>query len=296
MTQPSRLIIPAPGGAIAALAWPAPGRPRLLAAHGNGFNAMTLKPVLETLAGRFDIIAVDLRGHGRTTLPADPKALSGWDIYAEDLLHVMAALDRPPDLLAGHSMGAASLLLAAGRMDAPPPLALVEPVVLPPLIYLAARTPLWPLFRARIGLGERARRRANGWAAPQDALARYSAKPAMAAWPAGVLEAYLEDGLVEGVAEGERVWRLACDPAWEGANFEACRHDLMTAAAHAGARVHVLKAQAGSTVINARGLERRGAQISIMDGVGHLAPMEAPGRVAQWIAGVGAREGLGGKS
>jgi len=289
-TEPVRLTIHAPHGDIAALAWPAPGRPRLLAAHGNGFNAMSLKPMLAALADRFDIIAMDLRGHGRTTLPADPGAHQSWDIYADDLLHVLAALDRPADLLAGHSMGAAGLLLAAGRMDAPPPLALIEPVVLAPAVYLAARTPLWPLFRARIGLGDRARRRANLWAAREEVLARYASKPAFAAWAPGVLEAYLEDGLIE-TPDG---WRLACDPAWEGANFEACRHDLMAAASRAGAATHVLKAGQGSTVVNAHGLEQRGAAVSVMDGVSHLAPMEAPERVAAWVAGVGERVGLGG--
>ncbi|MGY6627863.1 MAG: alpha/beta fold hydrolase [Oceanicaulis sp.] len=281
-------MIQAPHGDIAALAWPAPGRPRLVAAHGNGFNAMSLKPMLAALADRFDIIAVDLRGHGRTTLPADPRSHHGWDIYANDILHVLAALDRPADLLAGHSMGAASLLLAAGRMDAPPPLALIEPVVLPPTAYLAARTPFWPLFRARIGLGERARRRANGWPSREDVLARYASKPAFAAWAPGALEAYLEDALVE-TQDG---WRLACDPEWEGANFEACRHDLMGAAGRVGAAMHILKADQGSTVMNPRGLAKRGAAISLMDEVSHLAPMEAPQRVAAWVAGVAERTGL----
>ncbi|MCC5995572.1 MAG: alpha/beta hydrolase [Oceanicaulis sp.] len=288
MTDPVRRSIALPGGEIAVLAWPAPERPRLLAAHGNGLNAMSLKAMLGPLAGRFDIVAADLRGHGRTTLPANPETHHSWETYARDLQQLMQTLDRPADLLAGHSMGAVSLLLAAGAMDDPPPLALIEPVVLAPYIYWAAHTPAWPVFRARIGLGDRARRRTNAWPSRKAALDRYSAKAPFDAWAPGVLEDYLEDGLTERADS----WRLACDPAWEGANFEACRHDLMAAARRAGSRLHVLKAARGSTVINARGLERRGARISTLDAVSHLAPMEAPARCASWIADVARSEGV----
>ncbi|KAA5804944.1 alpha/beta hydrolase [Alkalicaulis satelles] len=288
MTDPVRQTIALTQGDIALLTWPAPGRPRLLAAHGNGFNAMSLKAMLTPLAGRFDIVAADLRGHGRTTLPTDPASHHGWTIFARDLTALMGALDRKPDLLAGHSMGAASLLLAAGAMDNPPPLALIEPVVLPPAVYLAAYSPLWPLFRRRVGLGERARRRSNGWPDRKAVMDRYRAKPPFESWAPGVLEDYLQDGLVD-TPDGVR---LACDPAWEGANFEANRHNLMAAARKAGQRLHVLQAANGSTVLNPSGLKQRGARLETLEGVSHLAPMENPAGASAWVAQIAAREGI----
>ena len=49
--------------------------------------------------------------------------------------------------------------------------------------------------------------------------------------------------------------------------------------------VRVLKAERGSTVINTRLLGRCGIVPDKMPGTGHLIPMEAPGTVADWIAG-----------
>jgi alkanesulfonate monooxygenase SsuD/methylene tetrahydromethanopterin reductase-like flavin-dependent oxidoreductase (luciferase family) len=47
--------------------------------------------------------------------------------------------------------------------------------------------------------------------------------------------------------------------------------------------VRVFKAAHGSTLINADSLVRRGVGVERMDGVGHLAVMEQPERVAAWI-------------
>lgn len=115
MIEPARDTIRLPDGEMALLHWPAQDRPRLVFAHANGFCASAYRQMLSRLAHRFDIIAMDLRGHGRTRLPADPAAHTSWDLYADDLAALYATLDRPPDLLAGHSMGAASSLMAAAR-------------------------------------------------------------------------------------------------------------------------------------------------------------------------------------
>lgn len=279
MIEPIRDAITIRDGKVALLRWPAIDQPRLVFAHANGFCASAYKQMLSRLAGRFDIVAVDLRGHGRSTLPADPATHTSWDIYAEDLTALHTALDRPADLLAGHSMGDASSLMAAARMNGAPPLALIEPVVLPGLVYAAYRTPLRSIIRKRIGMGDLARKRTNGWPDRETVANRYRERSTFADWAPGVVEDYLADGLTE---TGTGV-RLACDPHWEAANFEAQRHDLLGPARKIGPRARVLKAERASTIWNAAGLRARGIQIDTLAGAGHLAPMTHLDDVAQWM-------------
>lgn len=288
MIEPARDTIRLPDGEMALLHWPAPDQPRLVFAHANGFCASAYRKMLSQLAGRLDIIAVDLRGHGRTRLPADAATHTSWDLYADDLTALYALLDRPPDLLAGHSMGAASSLMAAARMDEAPPLALIEPVILPAAVYAAYHTPLRAIIRKRIGMGDQARKRTNGWPDLETVAARYQERPTFADWVPGAVEDYLLDGLIE-TADGVA---LACDPHWEAANFEAQRHDVLGPARKAGARARVLKAAQRSTVSNSKGLIARGVAIDTLAEAGHLAPMSHPDAVAAWIAQTAERYGL----
>ncbi|WP_339747085.1 alpha/beta hydrolase [uncultured Maricaulis sp.] len=267
-------------GVISARVWPNPGAPLLIFAQATGFCASAYDRMLAPLSDRFEIVAPDLRGHGRTSLPADPAKHRSWDIYASDLLALCAQLPEPPQLMAGHSMGAICVLLAASEMQTAPVLALVEPVVMPLGVNLAARWPWGNLMKGRVGLAGKARRRANGWPDRAAALERYSRHRAFAAWAPGVLEDYLADGL----AEDESGVHLACDPQWEAAVYEAQGHDVLRAARQVGGRAHVLKAEHGSTVLNPVGLTRRGISIERIEGVTHLAPMEAPQRVTAWIS------------
>ena len=97
---------------------------------------------------------------------------------------------------------------------------------------------------------------------------------------AQLLEDYLTDGLIETEDGGVR---LACPPAWEAANFAAQGHDPVRAARRAGAPIHVLKAEHGSTVRRAAALARAGARIDAAPGAGHLMPMERPAETAAWL-------------
>ncbi|WP_323761026.1 alpha/beta hydrolase [Maricaulis sp.] len=268
-------------GHLSGLAWPGPRKPRLVFIHANGFCASAYRAVLSRLATNFDILAPDLRGHGTSRLPVHPDRHHSWDIYARDVCAWLTALDHPADALAGHSMGAIVALLSAARQDRPTPLALIEPVVMPSPLYLMARSPLRGLIRGRIGIANAARRRFNGW--PERALAakRYARHKTFRNWADGVLDDYLEDGLMP---DGDGGVCLACDPLWEAANYEAQGHDIGRALGRVSAPVHVLKAEHASTIINRRALTGRGIGIDLLAGSGHLAPMEAPGPVADWLA------------
>src|SRR6266542_6356670 len=114
-----REFIEGSGGKIAILRWDqaGPSAPLLHFAHATGLNAETYMEFLEPLSRKFRIIASDLRGHGRTTLPADPKRLHGWELFEADLEHLLESIGQPT-LLIGHSLGATtSLMLAARRPE-----------------------------------------------------------------------------------------------------------------------------------------------------------------------------------
>ena len=77
----TRLIdLKARGGAMAALDFGDPGRPvDIVFVHANGFNARTYRTILEPLAEDLRILAVDQRGHGRSTLPAETVGRTSWN-------------------------------------------------------------------------------------------------------------------------------------------------------------------------------------------------------------------------
>lgn len=281
---PQRIRFDAGDGIVAGWRWPAAGRPPMLFLHANGFCASAYRRMLGSLAGSFDLHALDLRGHGANTRPADPSRLTSWKPYVEDACAYLDNAAREGWILAGHSLGAATSLLAAcGRGDVAA-LRLIEPVAPPEWMTIAARTPFWRAAAGRIPMVRQASRRRNGWPDREAVAASYAAKPLFGAWAPGVLEDYFEDGLVE---EGDSV-RLACDPAWEAATYAAQANDFWSAARVAPAPVAVLAADHPSSTVPAPArsrLKRLGAAVTLVSGVGHLAPMERPAELAGFLQG-----------
>jgi flavin reductase (DIM6/NTAB) family NADH-FMN oxidoreductase RutF/pimeloyl-ACP methyl ester carboxylesterase len=78
------------------------GEPLLLI-HGVGMNAMIWQPQFELLKDRFDLIAIDMLGHGKSELPPENASLAD---YADQAIGLLDSLDLTSVSIVGHSMGA----------------------------------------------------------------------------------------------------------------------------------------------------------------------------------------------
>lgn len=108
---PETLHLDTPHVPLAALHWPAPGGPRMLALHGWLDNAASFVPLAAHLDG-LDLVALDLPGHGHSGhRPA--AAPYYFTEYLFDVDRALDALGWDNCHLLGHSMGAAVAALFA---------------------------------------------------------------------------------------------------------------------------------------------------------------------------------------
>lgn len=283
-------------GVISYIAWddPSPKSPGLHFAHANGFNALTYRSLLARLEGEFRIFAGDLRGHGQTTLAANPRGMNSWLIYRDDILRTIESLDGGrPKLLVGHSMGAtASLAAAAARPAMVTGLVLVEPVVLPPN-YLR-----WLNFMRTLGLlnylfplVRQAQRRRSIWPSREALFAAYRGRGAFRSWPEEVVRDYVDGGTLD-FLDGKQV-RLACTPGWEAANYRAGPPDIWKTLEKVRCPVTLLVGENRSTcpaeVIELMGQSLPHMRVVHVKDASHFLPMEFPGIVISEIRALAQR-------
>ena len=102
------------------------GGPPLVLAHGATDNGGCWERLASVLAGTYDVIAPDARGHGQTSAP---EADYSSHAMAADLAAFIGALGLDRPLVAGHSMGAnATLSLVAGWPEIARAAVLEDPV------------------------------------------------------------------------------------------------------------------------------------------------------------------------
>lgn len=287
--MPVRWELPQPQGAISYLEWGAddPHKTPLHFAHANGFNGQTYSRILSGLSDRFHIRAWDARGHGATTLPADPARHRNWYVYRDDLIAMIEPFVKATGrkiILAGHSMGgAASVMAAAARPDLVRGLVLVDPVMIPS----GARYTM--LLSQRLGfdgnpLALGAEKRRAIFPDKETAVSRYEGRGAFKTWPRGFIEDYIAGGTR---ARDDGQIELSCAPAWEAANFRAQGHNIGKAVRVLHVPFAMLYAEHGTTCRPPFPtlLKRRDPKAHVLQvkGSTHFLPMEFPDVVAQEI-------------
>ncbi len=279
--EPRRRMIPIRSpwgdGEMAVLDFGDPERPvDVIFVHANGFNAQTYRQLLAPLSASLRLVAPDLRGHGASTLTAEPRGRRSWRDFRDDLSGLMDALGGPPVTLCGHSMGAtAALLAAAERPDRVSNLALFDPVILSPLVAALARLPgAQALARARLPIVQGALRRRAVFADRSQVFAAYKGRGAFRAWPETVLADYVAGGFLE---RPDGQVELACSPEWEASNFAAQANDSWRALSRLPRPVSILRGEHGSTCWLREGsrLLRRLPHVRVRTvSGGHFFPME----------------------
>ena len=277
------LNIQRPDGKIHFINWGG-GGPAAHLAHATGLCAGAYTPMAGMLRSALNVYGMDDRGHGSTSLPADPAFLRGWGIFADDLEDFLSHLGQPV-IAMGHSRGAvASLMLAVNRPDLVRALVLIDPTILPYSWmwwwYLAKKSGL-----ARyLPIVATAARRKDVWPDRETLLTAYRRKKVFSTWRPGFLESYINHGTEISTLGNVK---LCCEPAWESKCFAVCPHDIWRYVSRLKLPVLVIYGGESDTFL-ASAVRRfqslvPHARIKCFDKCSHFVPMEEPGATVNAI-------------
>lgn len=288
MTGPGSTYTELPGGRLHSLQWGM--GPTLIFLHATGMCARVYLELLEPLADRFRLVAIDARGHGLTELPADPRHIPhDWKPYRADLVALVAALGGGPVRLAGHSFGATVAFEAAATT---PGLASSVVLIDPPFIPFA-HAGSYRTVRDADGLplnpmADQAARRRGHFDSRAAVRAAYRGRGVFSGWPDRALDDYLDGGLVPDGSESEEGGvRLACAPAWEASSFRGVSTSFESSLKAIDVPFTLVAASDGSTVPPEEEALMRlhpCARVHRITGTGHFLPVTHPDLVRPFLA------------
>ena len=185
-------------GEASGIAFGDPVRPiDVLFLHATGFNAITYQSILEPLGGQMHAAAIDLRGHGRSRLPANPRRMKSWAKFRDDVIQLLEKTAPDGAVLGGHSMGGTVALLVAGkRPDLVKGLVLVDPVLMRRSVYRAYNFPILNMFIQKHALAKQALRRRRDFGSPSEAAEALRGRGAFKTWRSPFLDDYVVDGVL----------------------------------------------------------------------------------------------------
>lgn len=272
---------------IAYAEWGRPGDPVVLLLHATGFHGRCWGEVVHALPPGFHVIAVDMRGHGRSEKTGP---IANWAEPGHDIAELVEHLNLEGAIGAGHSMGGHCLVqIAATHPRAFRRLVLVDPVIMAPEMY-AQRTAMFPP-----GTVHPVARRRNAWASWQEMFDAFKDRTPYSLWHPKVLEDYCRYGLQPAAGGG---FELACPPDIEASIYMgSLGADIYDAVRQVEAPVTILRAKerlagprermdfSDSPTWPKLASVFKNAHDVYLPHLTHFIPMQEPALVARYIAG-----------
>lgn len=206
---------------LAYFEWGPVEAPAVLLVHATGFHARCWDRTVAALPEGYRVVAVDMRGHGRS----EKRGPYVWATFGQDLQEFVEALGLREAVGVGHSMGGHCVTQVAGRVPgAFSRLLLVDPVIFEPGAYVTNR------HRGFATADDHpVARRRNDWASWQEMYERFRDRHPFSRWHPEVLEDYCRYGLLP--KADSQGYELACPPLVEASiylgNTETDVHELI---------------------------------------------------------------------
>jgi lipase len=250
------------------------GGPPVVLLHATGFLPWLWHPIACMLADNHRVIAPFFCNHRG---PDPHRNGLDWLQLANDLKQLTESLGLEKPSFVGHSMGGTVIVLAhvTCRLAASG-IVLIEPIFLPPEAYrIAFSVDTHPLAAKAI-------KRRNAWPDRQAAYDDFKAKPFFRTWDDEVLDLYIAHGICDGTGDGaDSGVQLTCSPQHEAALFMGgVKHDPWPLLPRVACPTWVVEGQNSENRdwIDLRDAAQRipGGRHIMVDGAGHLIPMEKP--------------------
>jgi lipase len=216
LDQPELFYIDANGERIAVFEWGRKFRgtkATLVLIHATGFHARCWDQVISLLGNRH-IIAVDQRGHGRSS----GSDYGSWKDFGKDISAVIAQLQLDDSVAVGHSMGGYVAVSAAAAVAHSQPslfrnLILIDPVIVDPIHYQETVPTAEERAPSIAAMG----RRRNQFDSAQQMIDRFSSREPYSLFTSAALRDYCTYGLLPAPDGNGLV--LACDPFFEASIY-----------------------------------------------------------------------------
>ncbi|MEJ2095632.1 MAG: alpha/beta hydrolase [Deltaproteobacteria bacterium] len=251
--------------------------PAVILLHATGFLPWLWHPIAAELSGDYRVLAPYFCDH-RDTDPV--KGGLNWMKLAEDLCQFCEKLNLASPVLVGHSMGATVMAIAeATHGPRAAGMILIEPIFLPRDYYrMQIRLEDHPLASRSI-------RRRNFWEDSASARQYLKGRGMFKKWDDAFLDLYIQYGMKEASKGG---LTLTCSPEKEASLFMGgMGYDPWPMLPKIKCPALVLE---GSESENRQFVDLRAGASALpngayrlIDGAGHLIPMEKPAKIIEII-------------